>query len=344
MIQIRMRTVFFAIRFYAAKCMIDLVIFCYAIGLISQKKSPSINVKGASPQTLSLFIISSSKDFQLSLTAMLSAYYFLPQITITYLHDASLRAWQRWILQRLPLSIEVFDNYSNIDKQLSRYPTTRRFYNYSWSGKKFLVPLLHKKNDLVMLLDTDTIFLDSPTEIYTWLKKPRGAWYMQDYQNFQVVSPIEAREILGKKASLLNVNTGLLGFNVKDLKKKHSLSSVEGYLTRIFQTVKSRVLYDDFLNNDFHLYSHLLEQTLFWLLLESLSTTKLPRSYFLCNQQIGRNLQNVLPKKFVHFAGDPTRKSLYRYLFLSLKTFISDIIVGKKSVKPWYMRGNHAWQ
>jgi hypothetical protein len=335
-----MSNLLFEIRFYLAKLLIDCIIFGYALFLIGRKKALTIGKKNKTQSTLSVFQISSGKDFSLSLVSLLSLHYFIPQIKITYLNDGTLQWWQLWILRRLPLPIHIHDESYLVEKQLARYPNCKRFFNYAWSGKKFFIPIIISKKNPILILDSDALFLDHPKEIYQWLQNPKGSFFMQDYKNFHVVSPAEVKEIIGKKPSLINLNSGLLGFNATEYKQYINLSTIEKYLTRVLDIVKLRTPYDDFLNDDLRLQSHLLEQTLFWLTLESFPSKALPTSYFLCNQQVGRNLHEVLPKTVIHFAGDPTRKSFYRFLYFSAVKYAQDYVYRAEKNSPWFIRGN----
>lgn len=216
--------------------------------MVLSKSKRKANIK-----PIPVYIASCFQHFFLSLVAMSSLYFFYSDIEFYILDDGTLTIWQKIILKKicLPIIIIAQQDLKRIEQELVQFPNLLSFYKYGWSGKRFILPFLCKKGKKFILLDSDTFFLQSPKDIINWANYHKTYnLYLQDYQNFSIVSPVEVKSIFKRTPQLSKVNSRLLCFNGSIFSKRKSLIRINNWIKDILLIVKSRMTYDFNTKND----------------------------------------------------------------------------------------------
>lgn len=308
--------------------------------IISVLFYPSSN--GQHSPKVAVFLSITRHHVYLALLSMLSLYRFLPSSRFFIINDDTLQPWHVWLYKhsRLPLIFVSPSQQKKIHDLLAPYPNLQAFYDYGWSGKKFVIPLVYSGYRKIIMLDGDTLFYRFPKEIAEWIEN-RSSYhcYLKDYLNFSVVSPIEAQAIMGKKPSLFQVNSGLLCFDRQSIKKQVSFSLIDQWIRRILHTVKMRMTYDYGRGNtnDFIYVFPLLEQTIHWFMLSLTHAIQLRNDYFVFPEHKfhGKPLINPI---FIHFTGEARfNLPMYKYLGFSLMKKIIDVLHRCANTHQWFV-------
>lgn len=292
----------------------------------SQKKNPSKKEKKEFPT----FSMVNTDLFMDALRAFFSTYRYFPNIHFIVLDDGSLRKYQKWILKNLPFKTEYLsiEKQNRILKKIKKFQWIYEFAHYGWSGRKFIIPLLYKTHHKTMLLDSDTLFLREPTFIKNWLKTDKKIHlFLSDYENFSVISTIEATQIVGKKLINKNVNSGLICFDMDTFWKTNSLKKINQYIKEIVKVNVDRMTYDYYPEKKFKYVFPIIEQSLHWLTLDA-KAKPLPYDYFVYpKHKFGEKALPVQPT-FFHFTGEiQPNKPMILYLqssfWISLKNIFN---------------------
>lgn len=287
-----------------------------------------------------VYMTVNSSYFPLVIISILSLSFFVRNIKFILIPDGKLRKFQKFIINNTNLNIKIISAHqlSQIDNSLRPYKNLNAFYKFDWQGKKLIVPLLTNKSKKFIVLDPDTIFLSDPIELKNWITKKNGCVYLEDCDNYFLISPWEAKSLLNKTPKLSKVNTGLLGLDTT--KFINILPLLDKYIAKIININGTRrtKIYSDKI--PFENTEHLLEQTLYWLLLEDVDSMKLSDKYYVFGKHLykGKSIGNP---DFIHFAGEKNKKSMYRYVFISFTKWVLSAISSKRVQKiPWYRYSN----
>ncbi len=289
-----------------------------------------------------LYMPINSRYFPLGLVSLMSLEVFLKSSEIYLIIDGKLNYFQNLILKFGHLNIYTISkpDLRKLENKLKPFNKLQEFFKLDWQGKKLLVPFIYKKSDKVLILDPDTLFLAKPISLINWILRGANNIYLEDCDNYALISPLEAGSILSKKTELQKVNTGLVGLNMNSIPLQKILPLINKYIVNIINirsTRRTKIYPDD---RPFENLQHLLEQTLFWLLFENIPTQKLDKNYYVFGKHIYKG-ETIGKPTFIHFAGEADKKSMYRYLFISLVKRLSSY--RKSSNKPWFISNSYCY-
>jgi len=293
-------------------------------------------------RVVAVYMIVNNRFFFDMVRSFFSLVAVMPNIDIKIIDDGTLSSWKKKSLKYIiGENVSIIENSETLSQlgRISQYKYIYAFARYGWSGVKFILPLLDTTHKKVIVLDSDTIFFKPPEAIIKWIKSGKKYHlYTKDYDQFSIISGIEARVILGTNPKFKLLNSGLLCIDLQDYWQHNSLNDIDIYIKKIISVVKDRKDKDLNSLNDFVYVFPIIEQTLHWLTLLKCKTLPLPSEYFVFPAHKYRNLKINNPV-FIHYAGEnlPVNKPLNKYLFVSMVTMVIDWILGKNVTgKIWF--------
>lgn len=294
---------------------------------------------------LIVYITTNHELTWLAILAMLSFKYFIQNVHFKIINGGGLTHRDyKWLKRtKLSLSFVTSEEERKTERLLRPYPYLHKYFQYGWSGKKFFIPLLTTPSDRYMILDLDIIFFRSPTHIIKWFHAHNPpSMYMKDYENFSAISTVEAAFILQQEPKHININSGLLCINSKQLLKHTPLATLNKYSRYILQCAKNRLSYDHNTDNDVVYVYPVIEQSLFWLAFEKQRAQSLPKeAYYIFPRHKFKHtiIRNPI---CIHFTGEETKRSIYKYLFFSFFSMLKDVALSKKILYiPWHNYSNN---
>lgn len=318
------------------KLLMNVVTFVYLLFKANPKRGDE--KKCIETEIRHVFISVKKRHLMIGCLAMLSFSRYVDNIQFNILFDYTPGLFDKLILKRSSLNIVVIQKkvIEQIKRKIKRYKWCSMFFDTGWQGKKFFVPILYNKIKKAIVLDCDTLFFKYPSQLVNWGRSDSDCIYMEDCDNYTVISPIEARSIIKKQINIRNLNCGLLGINTNVFWCFNSLKKINGYIKHILEIESSRRITVSHSEIPYGLREPLLEQTLYWLTFDQAVATVLPPKYYLIGKHI-LNKQEIGDPIFIHFAGDVDKKALYYYLRSSLVEWLIDKTRGKLSnTNPWY--------
>lgn len=287
-----------------------------------------------------VFYHSGESDFYLTLISIFSLSRYVNNINVVVYQEKSSFFHERiinFLNKKINISLLNDGDVNNMISKLSVHKNIRAFMEYGWSGRKCLLPLIISKYKKSILIDSDTIFFNKPTEIIEWINKKNSTnLYLRDYKNFSVISKIETEKILQKKATSYKVNSGLICFNLEHIFSKTSLSEIDVFIEKILDTVQTRLIVDAFEKNKFFYVFPLIEQSLHALILNKTKSLSLAKEEYVVLPRhvlLGESLEKA---KFIHYTGDSLRWHIYKQLFVSF----FDALLKKRNDFPWFLNAN----
>lgn len=279
----------------------------------------------------------SDSDFLITIASILGFDNFCKNVSFT-IHKNTYTVFDKIILRRLNNHVNIRiltkKDIEKLSASLAKYPKTKDFFDYGWSGTKCILPLLEKNNIKTILLDSDVLFYNNLEEILEWLNtEKKYNIYLQDFKRFSVISDVEAKYILGRKLKLKPVNSGLIGFNLDLFPKPKIFKDIEKFIKEILEINNTRLTSDTFLKSRYFSTFPLLEQSIHWLLLENSDTISLPVKDYKVFPPHSLYGKDIAGAKCIHYTGDQKRFFIYRHLFYMLA---DKILSKKRSPKPWY--------
>ncbi len=290
--------------------------------------------------SLSVFMMIGKSHIFMSIFAILSLTDYFQDVQFFLIFEKKINLLDRYLIDKLRgrtmITVISETDITALKKEISGYSKLLDFYKSDWFGKKFIIPFLMGKNK-ILVLDSDTLFVNKPKEIIRWTKtKTDYSFYIEDSDNYVLLSKSEARSILKNRPKLDKLNSGLIAINLKQYRIKNNLPQINQYLDQTLKILNERKkqIYDD--KEIFDIAGPFLEQTLYRLTLELIKTYRLNNKYFVFGKHIyGR--QRIGKPVFLHFVSDLGKKSMYRYLFFSLIEFAYETFFKKSKIKkPWY--------
>lgn len=268
--------------------------------------------------------------------ALLSMYSFnrhIPGLRYILLDSGDITKIQKWMFRHIGVHVEIIGvgDVNVIRAKLKKYPSLLQYFDYGWSGRKFFVPLLSDDSDAFILLDVDILTFAVPHVVKKWIyAKKDKSLYMEDYKNFSVLSNIEMNYTLKKQLQHTRVNTGFLCVNHKKILQTIPLKRLNLFMEQVHSIVSDRILRDLKTKNPLDYIYPMIEQTLYWYIFEHTKSQSLSATEFVI---FPRHLMNHFPlinPVMIHFSGEADKESEYKYIWMSLLSWL------KKRTDPWY--------
>ncbi|OGK11494.1 hypothetical protein A2768_00015 [Candidatus Roizmanbacteria bacterium RIFCSPHIGHO2_01_FULL_37_16] len=320
---------------------IQLILYRFCLGFIVTIQTLFFSKKTKDfRMNVTIFTTINKPNVFLSLISMASLNYFIPGIRFTVIDGGGLNRLHYLLFKLSKLNISFIEPNKDlkIKRMLNKYSYLLMYYKYGWSGKKFIHSLFQNKKGKIIILDLDTLFYKEPNEIINWiLSSKESNLYLEDYENFSVISTIEAKKILNADLKKQRLNSGFICISLDNFWHNNSASSLNFYIKKIIEIVNTRLKTDYLEKNPLDYLYPIIEQTLFWLALNKCNTKILSQKYLIYPKHLFKKakLEDI---KFIHFTGDIEKLPMYKYLLGSLKDNLLDKINGRqKNDQPWYI-------
>ncbi len=337
---------FFVVRFsvflFIARIISE---FAILLQIIFEKSYLS---KPSSFSEAKIYYVISKRDFFISIFSMLSLNHFIPGLRYYLYFDFSLNHFNKFIIEKLftkrvRISIlKIREVEDKILPEIKNFSYAKAFFNYGWSGKKFFIPLFFEKNGKSILIDSDTLFVEKPTEILEWLKnKSNKMGFLSDYANFSVISFPETDFILKRPHTVEHLNSGLLMFSLPLFHRHISVKKIDDFIKLILQLNEQRRDYDHHANIELKLVFPIIEQSLHVLIAEIIPSFRLDKNRYQVFPEHKLLGKSITPVVFMHFTGDFYRYQMYKYLLTMVLKKTKRLILNKqkspKDERPWYI-------
>lgn len=295
-----------------------------------------------------IYYVVSKKDFVITIFSILSLNHFIPNLNYRLYFDFNPNFFHRFVIEKLLTKrvrvslLETSEVENTIFPELKNFSYAKAFFDYGWSGKKFFIPLFLEKTGQSLLIDSDTLFFDKPTEIVEWLKKnSKKMGFLSDYAHFSVISFPETDFILNRPHTVKYFNSGLLLFSLPHFHKNVSMRQIDDFIKMILQLNGQRRDIDHHANIELKFVFPLIEQSLHTLIAEVIPSFRLNKERYQVfpeHKFLGKEVSTAI---FMHFTGDFYRYQIYRYLWVMLLEKVKRSIVLKQkrtnNQKPWYI-------
>lgn len=165
---------------------------------------PSIQIEPFNESDVEVHLLISARDFLIGITAVHSLLRFLPPISLSISHDGTLTAKQHdCLLQKFP-GCRVLDRHALQESKtwtLQR-PLLSNLYTSNYHPiVKLLHPILLSNHNRIILLDSDTLCLEEPHRILSWITQQESTGlYLHD----PISRNKEATELPEVFANILN--------------------------------------------------------------------------------------------------------------------------------------------